>query len=120
MYLTPAKHGEWFFNGNRSSVNTLLCECCTYLDPCSKEILTQEVFRHHFLFGSTSSQRAVVVRLSCGRTAALRAPQSLQDFNSTFLTFMCIKFTNYVLTNMDQVDRNSGLYHSEIDAQAEL
>lgn len=33
---------------------------------------------------------------------------------------MCIKFTNYVLTNMDQVDRNSGLYNSELDAQAEL
>lgn len=78
--LTPAKHGEWSFNGNRSSVNTLLCECCTYLDPCSQEILTHEVFTHHFLFGSTSGQRAVVFRLSCGGTAALRAPQSLQDF----------------------------------------
>lgn len=87
------------------------------------KILTQEVFTHHFLFGQhiwTPSQRAVVVRLSCGRTAALRAPQSLQDFISTFLIFMCIKFTNYVLTNMDQVDRNSGLHHSEVDAQAEL
>lgn len=78
--LTPATHGEWCFNGNRSSVNALYCECCTCLDPCSQEILTHEVFTHHFLFGSTSGQRAAVFRLSCGGTAALRAPQSLQDF----------------------------------------
>lgn len=41
---------------------------------CCEEILTQEVFTHHFLFGCTSGQRAVAFRLSCGGTAALRAP----------------------------------------------